>query len=178
MNWIKYLIIILSFYILVLLQSGFFAHFSFFGAIPNLVFVLFFLFIFFEDIKNPYGVAFLGITAGFFLDIFSYAYFGQSIILLLIVGFGLKNLQALLKSQQNRYPFAYFAPLFCVSFIVYEVLLMLFLRFVDPLHAKIIFNWAFLAEIAYNLAFASAAFYIYKFLSEKLIDTRQLKLFR
>ena len=160
--WKKILIIIILFYLFALLQNSFFTHFSFFGSIPNLIFILFFLLAFFEKKNNIYQVYFLAVIAGLLSDIFSYRYLGVSVVLLLIVGFLLKKTQFLLKNREDSHPFVYFLPLFLAYFVIYEVVLMIFMRFADPAHALINLDLRFLAGIIYNLLFASIFFYIYK----------------
>ena len=48
-----------------------------------------------------------------------------------IIGLLLKKVQSLLKSREEKYPFFYFLPLFSIFFVLYEVSLMFFLRFID-----------------------------------------------
>jgi len=87
---------------------------------------------------------------------------GPSIIFLLIIGFLLKKTQFLLKNREDNYPFVYFLPLFLAYFIVYQVLLMVYLRFFDLSHTLISFDLRFIAGIVYNLIFASMFYSIYK----------------
>ena len=75
--WKKIVAPILLFYFFALLQTSFFVHFSLFGVVPDLVFILYFGFTFYSIKKNQllgnarvYEMVFLAITAGFFLDIF------------------------------------------------------------------------------------------------------------
>jgi rod shape-determining protein MreD len=149
MMWQKYLTIIFLFYLFALLQNSFFVNFSLLGATLNLVFVFFFLLAFFVPENKNYQVIFLAILAGILLDIYSSGYLGPSIISLIVIGFLLKGAQSLLKNLNDKYPFAYFAPLFVVFFSMYEVITMSFdLRFV--------------AGIVYNLLFASIGFVVFK----------------
>lgn len=81
----KFLIIVFSFYFLVLFQMSFLTRFSFVGAIP-VVFIIVLFLIFFESIKpqeeGGLGIA-AAVSAGFFLDIFSAQFIGSYILLLL-----------------------------------------------------------------------------------------------
>ncbi|MCX6720241.1 MAG: hypothetical protein NTW11_00260 [Candidatus Staskawiczbacteria bacterium] len=147
--WQKTVVIIFLFIIFALLQNSFFAHFSIFGATPNLVFILFFLLVFFAKKETNYQIIYLSVIAGILLDIFSYAYLGPSIVSLLIGGFLLKKAQSMLKSGRDSYPFTYYLPLFLIFFAIYEIC---FLGF----------NLGIIAEIIYNMVFASAFFYVYK----------------
>jgi rod shape-determining protein MreD len=146
----KTLVIIFLFYLFALLQNSFFTHFNLFGVTPNLVFILFFLIVFFEGENKNYQIIFFAVTAGFFLDIFSNTYLGPSIILLIIMGFLLKKTQSLLKNRDAAHPFIYFSPLFLVSFIIYEIVLM------------VSFDLRFVFAMVYNLFFAIVGFWIFK----------------
>lgn len=148
--WKKALIIVILFYLLALLQNSFFTYFSVFGAIPNLVFILFFLLVFFTKKNHPYQILFLVLSAGFFLDIFSHNYFGKYIILLLIIGVLIKKTQSLLKSLNDNFPFVYFLPLFLIYYIIFEVF------------SLFSFSSVFFAGTAYNLIVASVFYFVFK----------------
>lgn len=174
MAWIKYIIIIILFYFLAVLQNSFFTHFNLFGSGPNLVFILFFILIFFSAKSEPslgQTVIFYAIIAGLFMDLFSPDFFGPSIILLLAEGFVLKKTLGLLREKKgDSRPFAYFLPLFFVAIIIYNLSLNLF--FARSL------SQSFITGIIYNMAIASATFFIYKKITATSADTRQLTLFR
>lgn len=162
MNWIKAIIIILLFYFFAILQNSFFIHFNLLGATPNLVFALFFLFVFFEEKKINYTIIFYSAAAGLFLDIFSYTYLGVSLVLLIVIGLLVKIIQSLLKEEDDEHPFVYFLSLFSAGLIVYELLVMLYLWIFDPSHIAIIIDWRFFADIIYNTILASIFFWVYK----------------
>jgi rod shape-determining protein MreD len=159
MTWLRYPITFILLYLLAVLQNGFFAHYSFFGAVPNLVFALFFTLVFFSG-KNDYCyIAFISISAGLFLDAFSTAQFGISTVLLLLIGFMARKIQGILQVKNgNNFPFIYFLPIFFVLIMVYDLALKMFS-----------FDLGFLAGIVYNLVFVSLFFYICKkfFLSKE-----------
>ncbi|MCX6724358.1 MAG: hypothetical protein NT155_04315 [Candidatus Staskawiczbacteria bacterium] len=162
MTWQKALVVIFLFYFLALLQGSFFAQFSLFGAVPSLVFILFFLSVFFGK-KDNYLIIFLAFIAGIFLDLFSpYTYLGVSIALLLLVGFLLKKTQAMLKNRGDNNPFIYFAPLFLVYLVFYEIFLKVVLRYLDPSRSLIVFDSLFAIGIVYNLILATIGFWIFK----------------
>jgi rod shape-determining protein MreD len=160
--WQKTLVIILLFYIFALLQSSFFSHFVLFGAVPNLIFIFFFLLAFFVKKDRNYQIIYLAAMAGILLDISFFAYLGPSIIILMFIGFLLKKTQSLLKNRQDNYPFVYFLPLFLIFFVVYEALIMVYLHFFDSSHALIAFDTRFVSGIVYSSVFASVLFYIHK----------------
>lgn len=164
--WKKILGTILLFYLFALLQNSFFTHFSLFGAVPNLVFVFFFLLVFFikhgSYSDQNYIIIFLSVTAGIFLDISSFSFLGLSVIMLAVIGFALKKIQSLLKNREDSRPFIYFLPLFIICFLLYDLSFGFYLQIfyadkvVAGFDAKIIFS------VVYNSIIASALFYIYK----------------
>jgi len=160
--WKKPLAITIIFYLFALLQSSFLVHFSLFGSTLNLVFTLFFLLVFFENKENIYSVIFVSALAGFFLDIFSYANFGPSIVLMIIIGSLLKRTQIALKNTKNNYPYAYFLPLFIVSFLAYNFFINLYLNFL--VSDRIVINLGIDSFILVldDLLVASLFFYVYK----------------
>lgn len=160
--WLKTIIVIFLFYLFAVLQNSFFTHFNLFGIFPNFVFILFFLLIFFEKKNDYYKIIAWSVIAGLILDIFSYTYFGASVILFLFISFLAKRAQSLLKERNEAKPLFYFLPLFLVCFLVYEILLALHLRFIDPSHTAIFFDWRVILEMVYNLIFAAIFFLVYK----------------
>lgn len=165
MIWQKYLIVIMAFYFFALLQNNFITNFIFLGTVPNLVFALFLIIVFFLGKNVGYEVVFLSLIAGFFLDIFSYSYIGFSIISLLVIGFLLKKIQSALKNTDEEYPFSYFLPLYLSGLAVYESLI----------HASIIFDLRFVIGIAYSLIFASGFFYVYKKFLVRFLNGKNLQ---
>lgn len=167
---LKYLIIILLFYFFALLQNSFFPHFDLFGATPNLIFIMFFALLFFSARGEPalgWKNIFYAVSAGLFLDIFSYRYLGASALLLLFIGFFVKKAQGQLQEKKNNsFPFIYFLPLFLFAFLAYDLLL----KFSPNLKG-------FAAEIVYNLFIASVGFYVCKKFLKFGIDNPQLNLF-
>ena len=148
--WIRALITILLFYFFAVLQNSFLAHFNILGAVPNILFIFFFLLIFFEGQKSYCQIISWSVVAGFFLDIFSSSYFGASITALLLIGVLTKKIINSLKEKQDEYPVVYFIPLFLGFFIIYEIIL------------RLCFSWIICVEIIYNLTLAFLGFYIYK----------------
>lgn len=160
--WLRLLIIFLLFGFLGILQTSFLVHFNIMGATPNIVFILFFLVVFFEESQKYIQGIFSAITAGFFLDILSSSYFGGAIVSLLIIAFILKHLLSLLKKTRDKYPIVYFAPLFVLFFIVFNLLLTIAIYSLNSSQVMPRLSWVFLIEIVYNLVFALFGFYIYK----------------
>lgn len=174
--WQKFVIATLVFYILALLQNSFFSYFNLFGATLNLVFIFFFTLVFFSVQGGPrpkgypgWEVIFYAITAGFFLDIFTYTYLGPSVILLVVLSFLLKKIQLLLKNKDDKHPLAYFMPLFIIFLLAYNTLLSLYLHFIDPNKIALSFGMQTVFMLIYNLIIASIFFIFYKkFIGESI----------
>jgi hypothetical protein len=149
------------------MQNSFFVHFNLFGAIPNIVFILFFVLVFFSrqgrDPAVSGEIIFYAISAGLFLDFFSYTYFGVSIFLLMFFGVATKKIQSMLQEKVNdKFPFVYFLPFFLGSLIIYNLLLNVFS----------------VTGIIINSLIACIFFYIYNKFFVSGIDDRQLKLIK
>jgi hypothetical protein len=166
--WKKLLVTFFLFYLFALLQNSFLIHFDLFGAIPNLVFILFFLLVFFEkkdktgQSYDNYMVISIAILAGTFSDIFSYIYLGVSIVILIIIGITLKNIQLSLMNTEENYPFIYFAPLFMGSFLTYNFVLDLYIFASEPTRIITFFSLGTVISLIYNLFIASVLFLVYK----------------
>jgi len=80
----KFLLLILSLYILALVQTSFLVHFTIEGLVLNLILIAVIIINFFKSpnfyTKIGMGAAFFG---GFFLDIFSESFIGFHILILL-----------------------------------------------------------------------------------------------
>lgn len=169
--WLRLLIIFLLFGFLAILQTSFLVHYNIMGTMPNLVFILFFLIVIFEDSQKYIQGIFSAIVAGFFLDALSFSYFGVIIILLLIFAFALKQLLSLLRKRRDKHPIIYFVPLFILAFVIYNLFLTTAIYFLNSPQIMPCLSWVFLIEIIYNLIFALFGFYIYKFF--KLYELRK-----
>lgn len=179
--WLKHIIVFILLYFFALLQNSFFAHYKFFGIVPNLVFSLFFLIVFFSERSRQvfnWQIVFYALVAGLLMDIFTSSYLGVSVILLILIGFLLKITQALLKEDKSEFPFVSFLMLYIGWLLVFDVLNMFYLRFIDPSQAPLFIDWRFFAGKAYNLFFAAIIFWIYKRLLQLSNDDRQLTLFK
>lgn len=81
---LKYILSTIIIYLLVLFQTSFLVHFSFWGIIPNLVFILVIVWNIYEKSDNNFGI-YNAFTAGFFLDIFSDRIIGFNVLILVIL---------------------------------------------------------------------------------------------
>jgi rod shape-determining protein MreD len=160
--WKKILITTLLFCFFALLQDSFFTHFILFGAVPNLVFALFFTFAFFAKKIDSHEIISLAIIAGFFLDIFSYTFIGPSIFSLIIVGILLKKIQSALTTRDETYPFSYFLPLFIIFLLLNDLLIGLYAHFVDANKLVMSYDKTIISYAIYSSIFASIFFLIYK----------------
>jgi cell shape-determining protein MreD len=152
MIWFWSIIIFPLFYFFAILQTSFLIYFNLFGSIPNLIFVLFFISIFYTPKNNYYFIIFVGLLAGIFLDIISISQFGISIILLIIIGLLIKKIQFLLKDNDNGYSLFYFLVIFLGSLLIYNLVL-------QNLSINLINS---LIELVYSSVFAIFGFFIVK----------------
>ena len=170
MVWFFPIIAIILFYLLALLQNSFFIYFNLFGAIPNFIFVLFFIFVFFSKKNSYYSAIFYAILAGFFLDVFSSVNLGISVALLIIIGLLIKKIQSSLNEKENNYPFIYFLSLFLISILVYYLSLKACLFFLIPNIINIAIDQKLFAEIIYSLFFAIIGFSVCKKFTKQKTD--------
>ncbi len=158
-----------------ILQSSFFPSLSILGNIPNLVFILFFIIIFFEG-KNDYDLGFWSaIIAGFFLDNLILSYFGVAIVSLLVIYFLEKLTMHFIKEQQSKTLIVFFASLFLISYIVFNFTVYVFSVLID-FQFNFSFDSSTIYLLFYSLVIACFGFYIYKFFIKKYKDEKQLKL--
>jgi len=152
--WLKILFTTLLFYLLTLIQNSFFVHFNILGVVPNFIFILFFILVFFSSHKGLYSWEdlFYSIIAGFFIDIFTYSHFGISFVLLSIIAVIAKKLLSSLRQRKDKHSIVYFVPLFLIFLTIYDVLSISYWNI----------DWALLIKIIYSCIFAVIGFYIYK----------------
>ncbi len=179
--WLKFLILILLFFILALIQNSFLPHFNIMGNSPNLIFILFFILIFFEKDNRYYEGILFSIIAGFILDVLSGSYFGDAIISLLLVYILIKIVIYFLKERQDKNLLFYFIPIFLISLASYEVLYNLSTDFYNlKFNILSAHNWQnILIGFGYNLMVAFFVFFVYKKINNLFLlnKNRQLKLF-
>lgn len=165
MAWLKYPISFLLFYIFALLQASFFAHFNIFGAVPDLIFILFFILLFFSDSHaSPFSLEkiFYAVVAGTLLDVFSYSYFGSSVVILLAEILLFKKLFNSLQVKEEKYPIGYFLFIYAIFFLIYTGVSALSIYFKNRSLLALGFSWMFLSKTVYDLFVAAIGFYIYK----------------
>ncbi|MBX4201219.1 hypothetical protein KW786_03830 [Candidatus Parcubacteria bacterium] len=170
--WLKYPLIVSIFFIAFILQMGFFSHFAVLGVVPNLVFAIFFLIIFFEEPYAYGGGILAAVVGGFLLDATGPLYFGPAIGTLLCIYAVTKTIKNFLREQQHSYLLFYFIPLFLISLIFYRAVFSA-LQFLPDI--SLIFSVSIIAEAVYSLGFVLIGFFIYEGLAKK--PDRQLKLF-
>lgn len=159
--WQKTIFLIILFYFFAILQNSFLVHFSFYGALPNIILILFFCLVFFGKRKMS-ETALSALLAGLSLDIFSSAHFGSSVIILLFAGFLLEKIIGSLNETKGSKPFIYFAPLFITFFAAYELLLQTYFWFFNSSPFANILSFQFAAVIIYNLLVSCLFFYVFK----------------
>ena len=167
---IKYTITTVLFFVLSLIQSSFLPFFSIVGQIPNLVFILFYVILFFDNRGESF---FWAILVGFLLDVFMPSYFGISIISLLVIYLLKKILDYFLKDIQGKYFIVYLIFLFSINFVIYSLLVYAFsLIFRSSYELSL----SLMVSLAYNIILFLPAFYIYKFIARPDYLENQLKL--
>ncbi len=173
--WFKYPLIFLAMFIVAIMQNSLLAYFNIAGYFPNLVFIFFFSLVFFENKKEYELGLFTGLVAGLFLDVMSTSYFGISVIALLAVYLLEKLSVYFLKGGQDRFSFYYFILLFFGCFLLYNILLYV-LSMAFKFSINIDFSLGMIIGLLYNILFACAGFYLYRFFIFRNKDN-QLKLF-
>ncbi len=172
---IKYIVAFILFTIFAILQNSFLPFFNIMGESLNLVFILFFVFIFFEN-KNRYDFGFFtAVVAGLFIDMFLQSYFGISIVCLITVYLLNKLLTYLLKDRKEGYSVFYFILIFIIGYILYNALMLLF-SLIFRFHFDV--SFLTLLGVLYNAPFAVIGFYIYKNFFNQDNAQPQLKLFK
>jgi rod shape-determining protein MreD len=170
MRFIRPLVIVILLYLFALLQVSFLPHFAIAGQVPNLVFILFFILVFFEEDYLFWYAA----LAGFLLDVFFFPHIGIAIAALYIV-WGMHTASTyFLKVNHERYFTLHFIVSFVASVVVYTVVLSavsLFFHFTSAV------TWTFLIGMAYDCIGAIVGFFVFSEFIKRQDDHSQLKLF-
>ena len=157
-----------------LLQMSFVGYISIFGAVPNLLFIAFFIIIFLEK-QDEYYRGFLEvITAGFLLDVVTASYFGIAITALLAVYLFKKAVFYFIRDIQDAYLILYFLPLFISSLLVYDAIVYGFSLLLD---FNMSFSWVWMVALWYNAIVATVMFYLYQ-ATYRETSSNQLSLFQ
>lgn len=187
MVFLKYLLIVLLFFITSLLQFSFLPYFSIAGLSLNLVFLLFFLLLHFFECPatgeakshNNYAIFFLIILAGFFLDAYSPYSFGMSTVALFFV-YGVKKLILHFIQDFKETNLIYFLGIFLLCFAVYNLVFRILLMYFYGFSMSFV---GFKSEILptaistlYNFIVILLMFYGYKKIRSFMYKDRQLKL--
>jgi cell shape-determining protein MreD len=153
--WLKYLAVIIAFYLATVLQSSFFVHYSLCNGNVGLFFILFFTLIYFSTQGGPgsgWGsVIFYSLAGGFIYDAMLNLYFGTSILGLLIVGLLTKKVKESLHKADKEYPLSYFLVMFIFAFLIFNVI-----------SATSVFTAPIIKTLICNIIFAIIFYFIYK----------------
>jgi len=145
------------------------------GASANLLFIIFFIAIFYEN-PHRYQQGFvLALAAGFLFDAVSLYYFGTSIIVLLITYAAFKLTTHFLKDMHEQYVFAYFVPLLLLFLTGYNSLMYAVTHFPHVTFNPV--NEHVFMALAYNLIVGTIFFYFYHTFFMGRRKDRQLRLF-
>lgn len=83
----KLLFFAFLFYLLILLQESFFAHF--FPYLPSFIFIIIFFVNLFEKRESNFGI-YLSLVGGFLLDVFSEDFFGFYLLICFLISLFIK----------------------------------------------------------------------------------------
>ena len=119
MRYIAYIGVAIIFFVIAFFQNIFFNVFPLVTAPLLLLFIFFYTLIFFEKEKRYDAVLLYALLAGTLTDIVNADYIGSSLIVFLIVGFGIMKLKEHIQEQQESHPFVFFLPLFLAVFLFY-----------------------------------------------------------
>jgi hypothetical protein len=149
----KSLTIILLAFFLTVLQIGFLPNYTFFGAVPNLVFILFFLVIFFSNERYNVFQALYSVFFGFLIEMTSgsFEFVGLFVVLLFFMGFILKKMQRSFISGYDRFPVEQFVFLFLFFCAIFEFMF-----------AEFNLSRIFWLNIFCDCILSSIGFYIFK----------------
>ncbi|MEA3453097.1 MAG: hypothetical protein U9Q96_02045 [Patescibacteria group bacterium] len=111
---------LILFYFLALVQTSFLVHYEIRGSLLNIVFLLIILFNFFDENENKLGLV-VGITGGFYLDVFCSSYPG----LFTLLGIAIALLVRMLKPFFEIKKSISFIIILFVALLFYEIIFSL-----------------------------------------------------
>lgn len=172
-TYIRYGLVGVLFFAATLVQSSVVPFFSIKGAVPQLLFVLFFLALFFKHSPAvPLGILLVAV-AGFFMDVISPFPFGISMGALGLVYAFYLVINTFIERGQGRYLVFEYIGLFCLCFAIFYGALYLLAVTFTPAYAPSKIYWG---HLAYSIPFALAFFYIYAKFFHSKENEKQLKL--
>ena len=136
----RYLVLILIFFLAVIIQTSLLPFINIYGVKPNLVLILLLIWAIAKEFKNIWGLI---ILAGLFLDLFSGLFFGVSMLSLLVTFFLLIWLVKNLFGQIN---FGILTALIVIATLVYNLLLLALTKLFQP---DFIISW--LSYLVYSI---------------------------
>lgn len=175
--WFRYFLIVLIFFTAVLLQVSFLPYFNIMGAFPNAVLLAFFFYMLFFETSDRVvsNEGFFGaLVAGFFLDIFSYKYYGFYMVLFLFLYLLVKTALHFLQERQDTYFILYFLFLFLLYFFVFKISENIILH---SFNVNFLLTKMTIATFIYNLVFTFLLFYCFNKLPRFNNRKKQLTLF-
>ncbi len=170
---VKFVVFFLTCFICAVLQASFLPYFSIWGAVPNLIFIAFFLSLFFLHKKELWQGFFLAISAGFFMDVIYLNRFGISMVALLVIYFLHTLILSFFQESRGRNLIFNFMVEFSVLFLAYQSIIYIFSKvFVFSFEI----STSVLISLVYSLCFATMGFYICQKLFYQSENSSQLKL--
>lgn len=160
----KYLLLVVAFYFISVIQSSFLSHFVVFGVAANLSLVLVCLITFLSNTRSYAGVV-AATASGVFLDLLGGSFFGVSIFAMLLAYLIVKKSLVYLVDFPKEYSILYFIPILAISTIFYGFIIN-FLSGFSALPVSLYFNgWAILLEALFNVVLGVIGFYVFRMIS-------------
>jgi len=157
----KYILLVVVFYFISLIQNSFLAHFGILGVVPNFLLVLVCLFTFLDSAHSRLGVV-SAISAGVFLDFLGSSFLGISVLAMISIYFFVRKTLVYLVDFPKEYSILYFIPIIIFATVFYGLIIN-FLNFLFSWSISLSFNgWAILFEILLNMTLGVIGFYIFK----------------
>ncbi len=166
-----FLLLLIIFFAAAIIQASFLPLFAVFGAVPNLLFIIFFLVIFFEPQQQYQTGFFAAIVAGLLSDVYG-TYFGVSVVIFLLVYFFKKAVGHFMKESSGKTVSNYM--LLFVICLVLHIILFSLASLVAAAPSVIAFSTVI--AILYSALVAVVGFYIARALFFAKEPDNQLKL--
>ncbi len=171
--FLKYAVIVLLFFLCAILQVSLLPYVSITGAVPNLLFIVFFAALFFQKKQDVTFGFTMAVVAGFLLDIITPLRFGVSIVILLAVYFIYRGLIRFFQEADANTLIWYFLGIFLALFLVYYALLYVASKLIaSPIQT----GASTVGVLAYSLVLAAVIFFVWQTFFGKRPEDNQLKL--
>lgn len=181
-SFVNYIIMVGLFFLATIIQYTIAPYATIFGASPNLIFVVFFLYMFFlpQSSQSPRlslvvdgRIFFAMASGGFFLDILNTSYFGISMVALLVVGLAYTASRYFFDGMSSQFSLARAIILFLVCDLVFRLVFLMISRLFG---LELFVHGSQVANTLYSLLIVIVGYYIWVFWLGRT-PQNQLKLF-